>query len=305
MTGLPPKLLLHQLPWRQILKWVTICLVLVMLILTGIIIRNELGYKKGTDTYATINRQVITTPETEPRDSPGTVQIPSSTEQLGQTPSATLPTFSASVTDEPTRVIDNAMDLARIRSLVRVDFEELKAINPEFEAWIYSEETKISYPVVRGENNERYLSQLFDGSESQLGTLFVDYRNQSGFKDENTLIYGHNMEDDSMFASLPEYKNQEYYNKHPNLYLFLPDQTYRVELIGGFDLEPEDLGLLQLNFASPRDHDMFAFQVRTRSWFRSQIVPVSSDHFVTLLTCNYDTEEGRFALIGRLVPLEP
>ena len=280
------------------------CVLLVMLVLMGIIIRNELGYKKGTDTYATINRQVITTPETEPSDSPGTVQIPSSTEQLDQTPSATLSSFSTSGTSEPTRVIDNAMDLARIRSLVNVDFDALKTINPEFEAWIYSEETKISYPVVRGENNERYLSQLFDGSKSQLGTLFVDYRNQAGFKDVNTLIYGHNMEDDSMFASLPEYKNQEYYNKHPNLYLFLPDQTYRVELIGGFDLEPEDLGLLQLNFASPRDHDMFAFQVRTRSWFRSQIEPITSDRFVTLLTCNYDTEEGRFALIGRLVPLE-
>ncbi|MGB4595752.1 MAG: class B sortase [Anaerolineaceae bacterium] len=304
MSDLPPEQVAKHLPWRQIIKWVIIVLVLAMILIMAIIIRNEWSYKKGNETYANINRQVVTTPETTSSDSPWIIEATQPFEEYDLTPGSTQPTPSPLTPQEPTPLIDNAMDLARIRSLVNVDFDSLKAINTEVEAWVFSEDSPISYPIVRGENNERYLSQLIDGSKNPLGSLFVDYRNQAGFKDENTLVYGHNMEDDSMLATLPEYKHQEYYNKHPNLYLFLPNQTYRVELIGGFDLDPEDLGLLQFNFASPRDHDDFTFQVRTRSWFRSRIETTSSDRFVTLLTCNYETDEGRFALVGRLVPLE-
>ena len=304
MSEPSPKKSSKQLLWRQILKWAMIGLVLAIVILTTVIVRNELGYRIGNESYANINRQVLTTPETTGGDSPWIFQSTNSPEQIDPTPQPIRPTTPALPTLEPTPYIDNAMDLARVRSLVNVDFNTLQAINPEVEAWIYNEDSKINYPVVRGENNERYLTELVDGTKNPLGTIYVDYRNQAGFKDENTLVYGHNMEDDSMFASLPEYKLQEYYNKHPYFYLFLPNQTYRLELIGGFDLEPLDLGLLQFNFASPRDHDNFIFEVRTRSWFRSRIEPSSSDRIVTLLTCNYDTEEGRFALIGRLVPLE-
>lgn len=296
---------LKRLHWRQVIKWVMAGFMVVMIILTVIVIRNEQGYRKGNDTYATIVRQVVTTPETVNTDSPWVIQITEPSEQPNLTPGSTVPTPLIPMTTQPAPKIDNAMDLARIRSLVNINFDALKAINSEVGAWVFSEDSLISYPVVRGENNERYLKQLIDGSESQLGSLFIDYRNQAEFKDENTLIYGHNMEDDSMLASLPEYKYQDYYNKHPNLYLFMPDQTYRLELLGGFDLDPEDLGLLQFNFASPRDHDAFIFQVRTRSWFRSRVEPTSTDRFVTLLTCNYDSNEGRFALVGRLVPLEP
>jgi sortase B len=296
---------LKRLPWRQIIKWVIAGFMVVMIILTVIIIRNEQGYNKGNDSYAQLIRQVLITPETTDSDSPLVIPVTQPFEQPDLTPGSAFPTPLIPTTTQPAPKIDNAMDLARIRSLVNINFDALKAINSEVGAWVFSEDSPISYPVVRGENNERYLKQLINGSESQLGSLFIDYRNQAGFKDENTLIYGHNMEDDSMLASLPEYKHQDYYNKHPNLYLFMPDQTYRLELIGGFDLDPEDLGLLQFNFASPRDHDAFIFQVRIRSWFRSHVEPTSTDRFVTLLTCNYDSNEGRFALVGRLVPLEP
>ena len=303
MSKSPLKNAFKQFSWRQIIKWVMVGIVLAILALTITIIRNELGYKKGNNTYADIVRQVVTTPETKHEVSTSMANPTPLLEGKTQTPGVPLPTATTLISPTQDSTLSNAMDLARIRSLINVDFAALKAINPEVEGWIFSEDSPISYPIVRGENNERYLKQLIDGSENQLGTLFVDYRNQAGFNDENTLVYGHNMEDDSMLATLPEYKHEDYYTKHPNLYLFLPDQTYRLELIGGFDVDPEDLGLLQMNFASPLDHDNFVFQVRTRSWFRSQMEAKSTDQFVSLITCNYDTEEGRFVLVGRLVPL--
>ncbi len=289
---------------RQILRWVGIALVIAMLAMMIIIVRNERNYQQGNDTYAQLIRQVVTTPETtESADDESAESDGRSSESQALT---AIPPFSTQLTTNSTSSTSNEanqMDLKRVRSLIDVNFPALKAVNSEVAAWVFSEKTTLSYPIVRSDNNERYLNHLIDGTENPLGTLFIDYRNQPDFRDDNTLIYGHNMEDNSMLASLPDYKRQTYYDDHPVLYLFRPDQTFRVELVSGFDIGPDDMGLMQFNFASPRDHDAFVLQIRTRSWFKSRVVPQSTDRFVTFLTCNYESNEGRFALVGRLVPL--
>lgn len=293
-----------QFPWRTIIKWLLVALLAAIVMLMIFIVRGEQGYRRGNTTYDDILRKVVTTPENTSGDLPWNPQSNLLPTPALQTQAAVQLTSIPTESHQPTPFLDYAMDRARVQSLVNVDFTQLQSMNSDVEAWLFGEQSPISYPLVHGENNERYLKELIDGTKSQLGSLFVDYRNQSEFKDENTLVYGHNMEDDSMFASIPEYKHQEYFNQHPVLYLLLPEKTYRVELIGGFDIKPEDLGLLQFNFATPRDHDAFVFQVRTRSWFRSNVETTSADRFLTLVTCNYETVEGRFVLVGRLVPLD-
>lgn len=83
-------------------------------------------------------------------------------------------------------------------------------------AWLYCPDTVINYPVVQSDDNEYYLRRLMDGSSNTAGTLFADYRCSPDFSDPHTVIYGHNMKNDTMFGILPEYGAQEFYEPHPD-----------------------------------------------------------------------------------------
>ncbi len=86
---------------------------------------------------------------------------------------------------------------------------DLKEINPDYMGWINIENTPIDYPVVKGKDNEFYLTRDFNKKYLALGSIFMDYRNK-GFEDKNVVIYGHHMRDKSMFGSLKKFKDIEY-----------------------------------------------------------------------------------------------
>jgi len=83
-----------------------------------------------------------------------------------------------------------------------IDFEALRAINSNVVGWIVVPGTDISYPIVQGTDNDHYLRRTFAGEQNSSGTIFMDYRNSADFSDRQTILYGHNMRDGSMFAPL-------------------------------------------------------------------------------------------------------
>lgn len=84
-----------------------------------------------------------------------------------------------------------------------IDFEKLRKINPDIVGWIYQNGTSINYPVVKCNNNLKYLNENLQGEYSIMGTLFIDANNKDNLEDFNTIIYGHHMKDlkQSMFGS--------------------------------------------------------------------------------------------------------
>ena len=115
-----------------------------------------------------------------------------------------------------------------------VDFESLSQVNDDVVGWIYSDDTPINYPVVQADDNQYYLHRLIDHSEDFAGSIFMDYRNTRNFYDLNTILYGHNMKNQSMFSTLQAYNDQDYFDTHPILYLLTPKQAYKIELIASF-----------------------------------------------------------------------
>ena len=124
-----------------------------------------------------------------------------------------------------------------------MDFESLLAQGPDVKAWLELPGTVIQYPVAQGEDNSYYLKHLYDGTANKVGCLFIDYENAEDFSDNNTIIYGHNMRDGSMFSALVEYKAQAYYDEHPEMYLVTPEGGYVVEVCG------KPGGIWQRNFS--------------------------------------------------------
>ena len=108
-----------------------------------------------------------------------------------------------------------------------VDFNALAQINPDIVGWIYVPGTVINYPVVQTSNNTTYLSRLFDASGNGSGTIFMDMDDTApGLVDEQTTIYGHHMNDGSMFKAIDNTLNQGDFDKIGKVYYITRDTTY-------------------------------------------------------------------------------
>ena len=183
-----------------------------------------------------------------------------------------------------------------------VDFEGLRAKSPDYAAWIYSPDTVINYPIVYTDNNFYYLDHIPVEQYNSAGTLFIDCKCAADFSDQNTLIYGHNMNDGSMFASLREYANQEYYDAHPVIYLSTPDFNYRLDLIAGFLTEPTSFAYAN-NFDEPEQFMAYIESIQSMSTFESDVEVTEEDKVVSLSTCTYEINDGRYVVVGKLTQI--
>lgn len=118
------------------------------------------------------------------------------------------------------RIDDKAEDQYMI-----VDWQALSNKNNDVIGWIDIPDTNINYPVLQGETNDTYIRSTIEKKYSIAGSIFVDSNNKTPFVDLNTVLYGHNMKNDSMFSDLNEYLDGTYVNEHPYVYMYLPDGT--------------------------------------------------------------------------------
>ena len=186
--------------------------------------------------------------------------------------------------------------------LPQVDFDALAEINPHIVAWILLEGTPINYPVVQGADNYHYLMHLFDGTRNASGTIFVDSYNRPGFVDQNTVIYGHNMWDGSMFSALERYRSQEFFEENPWLFFLTPERNYVIKLFAGYETTVTGTSW-RLGFADDTDLQEWLDMRRESSAFVSEVEVDPSHRFVTLSTCSGTSPSGRFVVIGRLIPI--
>ena len=100
------------------------------------------------------------------------------------------------------------------QGFLQVDFNKLEEINPDVIAWIEIPGLEISYPVVQGRDNDYYLHHLITGENHKSGSIFMDFHNQEDLSDRNSIIYGHNMKDGSMFGTLDQYQSQALYRNY-------------------------------------------------------------------------------------------
>lgn len=183
-----------------------------------------------------------------------------------------------------------------------VDFESLRKINSDIVGWIYIPGTSVNYPVVQGSDNSYYLNRLFTKEWNSAGSIFMDYRNDAQFGDVHTVIYGHQMNNRTMFNDLKLYEEQSFYDEQPIGYLLTPDVNYRLEFFSGY-VSSVDSNAWDLNFAQGEYEDWLS-ELKRRSAFTSPVEPLAEDRVVTLSTCSSAFENARFVLHARLSPGE-
>lgn len=184
-----------------------------------------------------------------------------------------------------------------------VNWKALKKKNDEILAWILIPDTNINYPIVKGSDNSFYLTHSFEKKANYAGAIFMDYQADGKFKDRNTIIYGHNMWHKTMFTDIEKFKEKAFFDKHPYLYIFTPQQNYRCEIFSIHSAK--DLSAsYDLNYPTKESWQQYLNMVEGLSDFKRNVKLNTQDHIVTLSTCSY--EEGnstdlRYLLHAKLV----
>lgn len=127
--------------------------------------------------------------------------------------------------EEIRKVYTERVDTPESKGYAIIAWQELLKKNKDVVAWIEIPDTNINLPVLQGETNDTYLRHTIDKKYSIGGSIFVDSNNKEPFVDNNTIIYGHNMKNDSMFSDLNEYLDSNYVTTHPYIYMYLPNGT--------------------------------------------------------------------------------
>ena len=183
-----------------------------------------------------------------------------------------------------------------------VDFDALRKINPDVIGWLIYDDTVIDYPVVQGENNDVYLSMLFDRTWGGCGTLFADAVTEAPFKQFNTIIYGHHMRDGSMFACLKSLKDPAWTADHPKLKLYTPDGDYYLE-VWAFLNEPSDSDIYLTNMTSEEKKAEYITLVEKLSSYTTEVSVKTGDRLVLLSTCAYEYQNARYIVVCKMVPM--
>ena len=259
-------------PKRKVVGIAVVSLCGLLALGSGFLMVRDLNqYSESTGAYEDIASHVELPEQTEAPEDDNT-----ETEPAGEDPSVVLPT---------------------------VDFDALRETGPDIIGWLTLPDTAINYPVTQTDDNEYYLHHLYDGTYNKTGCLFADYENQEDFSDRNTIIYGHNMRDGSMFATLNEYDEQSYYDGHPQMYLVTPDGGYVVEIFTAFVAKPSESGSdtspWRLSFKDDGAYTTWLSEMAGRSVIETDVTVTSSDKVLTLSTCT-PGGASRFIVMGKL-----
>ncbi|MCI2058338.1 MAG: class B sortase [Oscillibacter sp.] len=170
------------------------------------------------------------------------------------------------------------------QQLREMDFSALQKVNRDVLGWIVIPGTVISYPMLQTSNNTYYLRHTWKKQSSVVGAIFLEHQNSGDFSDFNTVIYGHNMNNGSMFGSLKKYKKKSWWAAHPIVYLTDGNGTRAYRIFAAYEVATAG-ETYQIGFPSDQAKQQFLDYCVSQSVIKTGVTPTVSDHVVTLSTC--------------------
>lgn len=180
-----------------------------------------------------------------------------------------------------------------------INHEGLKKKNPDYVGWLYIPGTNISYPMVLGDTNDEYLHKTFEGKYAYAGSLFLDYRNKADFSDTNTVVYGHHMNNNSMFTQLDLFQNWEFGTKNNVFHIYRDNKVYIYQNYC-FILTSSTGYAYTFNFATQRDYANHLATLKTEQYYETGVRADVTKPIVTLSTCQGINTGRRYVLVGIL-----
>ena len=261
---------------RQI---VALFLAAVCLVSAGKVLTQWAAQAEGDSSYenaAVIAQSATAAPTAAP---PETEPVPETTQPSTEPP-------------EPAWIPAPVEDDANLSTLASIDLKALREVNPDVVGWIYIPNSQINYPLMQGEDNTFYLEHTWEGNVNPYGSIFLESRNSPGLTDFNTILYGHNMLNGSMFAGLSNYAYQWHWEWNRYVYIVTDAGVFRYEIFSSYfaDVESATYGL---SFHQLETRKNFIAHALENSQIDTGIIPEPTDRIITLSTCTGMGYESR------------
>ncbi len=200
----------------------------------------------------------------------------------------------------------NSDDITDTTTKRMLQVRELQKENSDIVGWLEIEGTSINYPVLQGKDNSYYMTHDYKKEESSSGALFLDKDYNWSIPSSNLLIYGHNLNNGLMFEELLEYENEDFYNEHPNIRFTTENEDAEYEIISAFKSRvyyKSETNVFRyyffINAQNEEEYNQFVDNAKKASLYDTGKTAQYGDQLMTLSTCSYHTEDGRFAVVAR------
>ena len=187
------------------------------------------------------------------------------------------------------------------------EYETLYNKNKRLIGWIKIDDTIIDYPVMQTVNNEYYLNHNFNQEEDKNGCIFMDYQCDAVNGCDNIILYGHHMQSGKMFGTLNKYSNESYYEAHPRIKFdtIYNKGEYEVMYVFRSKVYSEEEVTFKyyqfINAGSAKEFDSYMNEMAALSLYDTGVTANYGDKLLTLSTCDYQENEGRFVVVAKRV----
>ena len=190
-----------------------------------------------------------------------------------------------------------------------INFTELWKINSDIYAWIRVPNTLIDYPVMQNDSDDSfYLSHNIYKQYAFAGSIYTESLNSKDFKDPNTVLYGHNMLNGTMFSTLHYFRDPDFFAQNEYIYIYMPDRTLTYRIFSAYEYDDRHI-LYSFDFSDEetyREYLDYAQDPVSSMTCNTRYLDVSvEDKIITLSTCMDDIDTSRYLVQGVLVSDEP
>ncbi len=190
---------------------------------------------------------------------------------------------------------------------IPVDFAALQKQNEDIYAWIRVPGTAVDYPVVQSSTDDSfYLHRGINKEDLYAGAIYTEMANARDFSDPNTVLYGHNMKDGSMFASLHNFRDRDFFDANREILIYTPDHIFHYTIFAAYTYDNRHL-LNSLDFHDPKAFQDYLNQIydlrSMDAYFADQPKVTGKDKIITLSTC-IGSNSSRYLVQGVLTETE-
>ena len=193
-----------------------------------------------------------------------------------------------------------------------LDWNKLHKENEDIYAWITVTDTTVDYPVLQHPtDNTYYLNNNIDGTPGYPGCIYTEDYNAKDFSDKNTVLYGHNLKDKTMFSSLHNYEDDDTFSKDQYIYIWTENDVFVYKVFAAYEFNSNHL-LLNYDYNNEYVYEQYIkdiFNVKDNGYgianIKDDIDVTKEDRIITLSTCTTDhNSDQRFLVVGVLIPPE-
>lgn len=281
----------------EIVRRVVLVVALVAIVVSGAyLIREYVLHKNNAKLEGEISNLIITEPTTEKSDKD---EDKNTTKKPKDTKKTEEQMWAEVKAEYPDAIFPPGM---------QAKYAKLYVTNPDFVGYIDVPGINLSLPVVQTTDDEIYLGKNFYGEKTKYGCPFVSHANNVKSLDRNTIIYGHHMNDGTIFGALDKYKTLDGFKAAPVIEFNTLYANYKWKVIAAFITnanEKDDNGYVfeyyYTNLSTEEHFSSYLNEIAQRSLYDTGVDVTSSDKILTLSTCSHEFDDARFVVVARLV----